>query len=139
MVFVEEAVMGRVAVCRCLRRASRSTRSMLSIAGLKGSSVGAVRIGVFRSGGDADASAYLTVPRPTPYLRARARMPSSSTRASLRMSAKRLTLFLVPDHSPPPAPGEGARVNCPGGSKSDRHNTPTVDLGAGSDRHPGLH
>ena len=46
-----------VAVCRCFRGASRSSRSIASITGLNGSNRGAVRTGVFFGGGSGDASA----------------------------------------------------------------------------------
>lgn len=49
------------------------------------SSFGARRTGVFRAGGSGDANACRTVSRPTRYFRANARIPSPSTRASLRI------------------------------------------------------
>jgi hypothetical protein len=55
-----------VAVCRCLRGASRSDRSMPSIASRYGSNRGDGHTGTFRVGGAADASACRTVRRCTP-------------------------------------------------------------------------
>jgi len=70
----------RRAVWRCFFGASKSLRSMASIAGLNGSSRGATRCGVFRGGGMADSSAWRTVRRCTPCLSASARIDNPSTR-----------------------------------------------------------
>jgi hypothetical protein len=55
----------RRAVWRCLRGAVKSSVSIASINALAGSSFGAARTGVFRSGGTASPSACRTVRRCT--------------------------------------------------------------------------
>ena len=63
----------RRAVCRCLRGAARSSRSISSIHPATASRTGAARAGTLRSGGTGDAIACRTVRRCTSYFRASAR------------------------------------------------------------------
>jgi hypothetical protein len=55
----------RRAVCRCFFGASRSLRSIWSIAALSDANLGEIRIGVLRRGGIALANACRTVRRCT--------------------------------------------------------------------------
>ncbi len=143
----------RRAVWRCLRGASRSSRSISSTTGLNSSSRRDTRTGVLRSGGSADASAWRTVRRCTLCRSASCRIDNPSIRSSRRIAANRSTLdpisalpFVVTD-----LVGDHARVGpdqtvtgspaCRGGATSNRHcgrgggagsNRPT---GANSDCH----
>ncbi|MER5327092.1 hypothetical protein [Streptosporangium roseum] len=65
----------RLLVCRCLRGASRSSRSIRSMADLNASNRERRGGGFFRGCGQGDVSASRTVRRWTPYLRANARIP----------------------------------------------------------------
>ena len=67
-------------VCRCLRGASRSSRSIASISPAAESSTGACRTGALRGAGTGQASASRTIRRCTPCLRASARTPKPSCR-----------------------------------------------------------
>ena len=69
-------VQTRLAVCRCLRGASRSSASIASISGATASRAGDARSGTLRGSGTGDASASRTARRCTPYFRAIARIPS---------------------------------------------------------------
>jgi hypothetical protein len=53
-------------VCRCLRGASKSARSISSISGLSGSRRVALGASFFRGSGQADDNAFCTVRNPTP-------------------------------------------------------------------------
>jgi hypothetical protein len=64
----------RSAVCRCLRGAARSSRSIPSINSPTASSTGAARGGFLRGGGIGDRTASRTVRRCTLYLSASARI-----------------------------------------------------------------
>jgi hypothetical protein len=67
-------------VCRCLRGAPRSSRSIASISPATPSSTGDCRTGVLRGAGTGEASASRTTLRCTPCLRASARTPKPSCR-----------------------------------------------------------
>ena len=114
----------RRAVCRCLRGASRSARSIASINGLTGSSTGATR-GVFRGGGTGDPNACRTVRRCTPCCSANARID------------KLLPPGVPPDRreqlhrlSPTPAPSRWRQLDHPARrarwGQLRRHTTPGV-------------
>jgi len=60
-----------------------------------GSSFGATRTGVFRSGGTAFSNACRTIRRCTPYLSARARTDSCSTLSSRRIASNNSTFDLA--------------------------------------------
>src|SRR5712691_9501263 len=92
----------RLAVCRCLRGASRSSRSMSSISLRTSSSTGAARAGTLRSGGTAETSAWRTVRRCTSYFRASARTDIWLRCQSKRIAANSSTL-LDPIPAPPDA------------------------------------
>src|SRR5713226_2844603 len=91
----------RRAVCRCLRGASRSSRSISSITPRTPSITAAARSGVLRSGGTGEAIAWRTVRRCTSYLRASARTGIWLRCQSKRIAANSSTLL-----GPIPAPPE---------------------------------
>jgi hypothetical protein len=82
----------RVAVCRCLRGASRSARSHPSITALNGSSRADRRSGVLRGAGSDRVSAARTSRRCTPYLPASARTDKPPCHESRRISSNNSTL-----------------------------------------------
>ena len=81
-----------MAVCRCLRGASRSARSLPSITDLNGSSRAERRTGVLRGAGSARVSASRTSRRCTPYLAASARTDKPPCHESRRISSNNSTL-----------------------------------------------
>ena len=88
----------RRAVCRCLRGAARSSRSISSIHPATASRTGAARSGTLRSGGTGDAIACRTVRRCTSYFRASARTGIRYRCQSKRIAANSSTLRSIPPH-----------------------------------------
>ena len=89
----------RLAVCRCLPGAARSSRSISSIHPVTASRPGAARTGVFWSGGTGEEIACRTVRRCTSYLRA-----SDRTDIPLRCQSKRILANSSTLFEPIPAP-----------------------------------
>src|SRR6516164_9770556 len=98
----------RLAVCRCLTGAARSSRSISSIHPVTASRTGAARTGTLRSGGSGEAIACRTVRRCTSYLRASDRIDIRLRCQSKRIAANSSTLCdPIPAHprdEPSPTP-----------------------------------
>jgi hypothetical protein len=91
-------------VWRCFLGAYWSATNQASIVAFHGSSTGDTRGGDFRGGGTGDASAWRTVRRCTPNVRASVRTDSSWRSRVLRICSNNSTFDLVVmDHTVEPA------------------------------------
>ena len=134
----------RFTVCCCLRGASKSARSIASIAGLNGSSRDLRGGSFFRGAGQAELNASRTVRRCTRYLRASARTDSPSLRLSLRIAANSSTFDrgatrasqqpTTAAGAPTPEARRSSHPHGPGGAKTHPNKIPRSARGASA--HP---